>query len=294
VERYRSVLLNEKVRYRVSESSHIGEFWRARLIGGYGAGVPKRLADLPWSERDQWLREIELTSVSQVDFHLLALLNVKYILVPTADLYFNIASGRLDNIKREIRTVEGANYTAETVTIDGVAFGVLRNPVEALPRHFFVKTVTGIAQAPQFRLDRTSERDNDNSVISDIGHLREHSLAEKFSGTRSFDASGELNVTYKGDTIDVQVPPSHQNRFVVLNERFHPDWHARANTTEIAVLPTNAVMIGIEVPPGIDHVQLRFEPISGRARVLSAGALFALVSVAAGLRLIDSRASKVG
>jgi hypothetical protein len=292
VERYRSVLLNEKVRYRVSETPHISEFWRLRLIGGYGTGIPKRLADLPWSERAQWLREIELTSLSDVDFHVLALLNVKYILLPTQDLYFNIASGELDNIKRQIRTVEGTNYSAEPVTIDGVALGILCNPVEALPRHFFVKDVTGVALAPQFRFDRTSESDNDNSIISDIGHLRDHSLAEQFSGTRSFDANGELKVTYQGDTIDIEVSPSDQNRFVVLNERFHPAWHGRSNTAEIAVLPTNAVMMGIQVPPGIDHVQLHFEPISGRTHVLTVVALVALVSVAAGLRLIEVRASK--
>jgi hypothetical protein len=291
VEKYRSVLLSDPRGYRVAKSSHIGEFWQIRLIGGYGTGIPRRLAELPWSDKTQWLREIELTSISDADFQLLALLNVKYVLLLSPDLYFNVPSGAAGNVQRKIRSLEGATYTAEVVTVDGISFGALRNPVEALPRHFLAGSVTGVSQTPQVRLGLTSANNPGAPIISDIGRLREHSFAEKLSGTQTFDAGGDLAVTYQGDAIDIWVSPSIQRRFVVVNERYHPDWRARSGRSELSVLPTNAVMMGIVVPAGVDHVQLQFEPISARAHVLTVFAFVMIVLMAGGLRLVEARAS---
>jgi Bacterial membrane protein YfhO len=289
---YRSVLLSERLKYRVVKSSHIAEFWGMRLIGGYGTGVPKRLAELPWSDRAEWLREIELASLSDINFHLLALLNVKYILLLTPDLDFNVALAEFDDPQRRIWSSEGVAYTADMVTVDGVVLRTVRNPVEPLPRHFLVGTVTGVSRTPQVRASCASKSASFDPEICDIGGLRDHSFAEKFTGAQTFDPRGDLNVTYQGDRIDVQVSPSDQKRFVVVNERYHPDWHARSGKSEIAVLPTNAVMMGIEIPSGITHVQLRFEPISGKTRELTVLALFMLASSAGGLRLAEGRSRK--
>jgi uncharacterized membrane protein YfhO len=62
--------------------------------------------------------------------------------------------------------------------------------------------------------------------------------------------------------IDVRVTPSTVDRFVVLNERYHPNWRARAQAEDIPIFPTNAVMMGVRIPPRLDHIQLRFEPFS--------------------------------
>jgi hypothetical protein len=222
----------------------------------------------------------------------LALLNVKYILLLTPDLYFNVPSGGAGNVPRKIRSLEGVTYTAEIVTVDGVSFGALRNPVEALPRHFLAGSVTGVSQTPQVRLGLTSANNLGVPIISDIGRLQEHSFAEKLSGTQTFDAGGDLAVTHQGDAIDIRVSPSIQRRFVVVNERYHPDWRARSGQSELSVLPTNAVMMGIVVPAGVDRVQLKFEPISARAHVLTVFAFVVLVLMAGGLWLVEARASK--
>jgi hypothetical protein len=62
--------------------------------------------------------------------------------------------------------------------------------------------------------------------------------------------------------IDIRVMPSTSNRFVVINERHHPDWRARAQAEDIPIYPTNIVMMGIPIPANVDRVELRFEPFS--------------------------------
>jgi hypothetical protein len=84
----------------------------------------------------------------------------------------------------------------------------------------------------------------------------------KLTRTQTFDAAGPLNVTYRGDMIVVGVTPSNQERFVVINERYHPNWRARAEAEDIPIFPTNAVMMGIRIPANLDRIQLRFEPFS--------------------------------
>jgi uncharacterized membrane protein YfhO len=62
--------------------------------------------------------------------------------------------------------------------------------------------------------------------------------------------------------IDIRLTPSSRDRFVVINERYHPNWHARAQTQDIPIFPTNAVMMGARIPANLDRIQLRFEPFS--------------------------------
>src|SRR5260370_26399334 len=73
VEQFRSALLSPSFFYPGVTVSHISEFWRARMIGGYGTGVAKRLAALPWPPGVRTLRTIELRSMSGVTPPLLSL-----------------------------------------------------------------------------------------------------------------------------------------------------------------------------------------------------------------------------
>jgi hypothetical protein len=294
VENYRSILVNAPSAYVGAKSSHIAEFWHARMIGGYGTGVPKRLADLPWPEKTQTLRTVELTSIRDVDPMLLALLNVKYIIVLTPDLYFDVPSTGAAH-PGNILTLDGFPQAGEIAAVDGVTFGVIRNPMEPLPRHFLVGTVTGVAEEPQL-ITRAGDRPPEGKpAINDVGRLRRHSLAENFPGTKTFDTSGTLGVTYRGDRIDVRVSASDKERFLVINERYHPKWRAYIGRSEIAVLPTNAVMMGVEIPSGVEEVQLRFMPFSARgtSKLLSLLAVAALLASIAGLRLFDANALRI-
>jgi hypothetical protein len=253
-------------------TSHISGFWRARMVGGYSTGVPKRLAELPWPEGVRSLRMIELRSISDVNPALLSLLNVKYLVLPTTDFYFNTSSGNPDT-SCGLLPVSGTAYPCEVVNIDGISFGLIRNSVAPVPRHFLVEKITGVRGTPSMReaaleapADPASE-DQDGTgtrafARERIDQLTSHSLAEDFRGSQRFDPSGPLQVTYNADVIDVRVTPSNRDRFLVLNERYHPDWRAHTQTEQLPIFPTNAVMMGIRIPTNIDHIELRFEPFS--------------------------------
>jgi hypothetical protein len=268
VENVRSILVSEPTFYAITP--HISQFWRARMVGGYGTGVPERLASLPWPEGVSTLRMIELRSELATNPHLLSLLNVKYLVFVTPDLYFNTAP---EKSEKSTATVGATAIPGELVTIDDVSFGLVRNSVGPLPRHFFVPSVTGVREIPRLQGDaleaqaRPASKDQGDASASavfkrGITELSLNSLAEDFLGTQAFDTSGSLDIAYRGDVIDVRVTPSTVDRFVVLNERYHPNWRARAQAEDIPIFPTNAVMMGVRIPPRLDHIQLRFEPFS--------------------------------
>ena len=150
VEDFRSVLLSPPSLFRGAMTSHISQFWRARMIGGYGTGVPKRLAELPWPEGVRSLRMIELRSMSDINPELLSLLNVKFIVVPTADLYFNATAGSADKTGA-MPAAGDAAYPGEVVNVGGISFGLIRNPVAPLPRQFLAERVTGVEETPILR-----------------------------------------------------------------------------------------------------------------------------------------------
>jgi hypothetical protein len=110
-------------------------------------------------------------------------------------------------------------------------------------------------------------------------------------GSTAFDTSGNLSVSYRGDVIEIRVTPSSHDRFLVLNESYHPRWRAYVDTRPIDIYPTNLVMQGLVIPPDVDRVHLRFEPLSSSlaAHILMALAVMGFVGVAVGLRHIQSQ-----
>jgi hypothetical protein len=265
-EDFRSVLLTPPSFYEGNITPHISQFWRARMVGGLGPGVPKRLAALPWPDGVLRVHRIELRRMSHVNPDLLSLLNVKYLVVTTPDLYFNTASKNSD---RSPLTLPDIAAPGEVVNIDGISFGLIKNPVAPLPRHFLVEKVTGVRETPRLQggaleapAHPASERHDSASALARerIDQLTSHSLAEDFRGTETFDTSGPLDVAYHDDMIDIRLTPSSRDRFVVINERYHPKWRARAQTQDIPIFPTNAVMMGVRIPANLDRIELRFEP----------------------------------
>src|SRR5256886_15574106 len=74
--------------------------------------------------------------------------SVKYLVFVTPDLYFNTAS-------KDALTPTLGGAPTEVVNIDGISFGLIRNSVTPLPRHFLVEKVTGVQKT-----DRKSTRLN--------------------------------------------------------------------------------------------------------------------------------------
>ena len=286
---YRMVVLSDNSQYAGTNIPHIAHFWRARSIGGYGTGVSERLTKLPWPAGVQTLRTIDFISTRGLDksiFALLAFLNVKYLLSLTSDVYFNFPSlGTTTDIPAI--QIGGVKYALQSSDIGGLKFNFLKNPIEALPRHFFAEQIIGSADAPM----PTSHPHWGTSPLGGVGFLhifvnqtddlRHKSYVEGLNVGKAtaYDTSGQLNVIYRGDRIDVSVTPSTRERFLVINQTFNPNWTAYAGSRTLAVLPTNAVMSGVQIPPQTDHIQLRFEPFSSSrtASVLMAAAVLGLI-----------------
>jgi hypothetical protein len=297
-EDFRSALLTRPSMFSGAMTSHISQFWRTRMIGGYGTGVPKRLADLPWPEGVLSLRMIELRTSSHVNPELLALLNVKYLVVATAALYFDAPSERATAASAPVPG--DAIEPDEVANIDGIAFGLIRNPVAAVPRHFLVERVTGVTEPPRLRdaaIGAPAHPAGESLhaafalVHERIERLTRHSLAEKLPGSQTFDASGPLDVAYRADIIEVRVAPSDRDRFLVINERYHTKWRARAESGDIPIHPTNAVMMGVRIPAKLDRIELRFEPFSATrtARMLMLLAVLVFLAATAGFLLVHRR-----
>jgi hypothetical protein len=66
----------------------------------------------------------------------------------------------------------------------------------------------------------------------------------------------------------------------VVRRAYHPMWRARAENSELPVVPANLVLMGIEMPPGAHEVVLEISAQPEAAAGLVAGATVALLAVA--------------
>ena len=273
-EKYRMVVLSDNSQYTGTNIPHIAQFWRARSIGGYGTGVAERLTKLPWPQGVQTLRTIDFISTRNLDesvFALLAFLNVKYLISLTPAVYFDAPDARSATGKdAHSIAIGGVDYPLKAREIDGIRFDFIENPVDLVPRHFLVEQVLGSADAPIPLKRPYSEAPAPGKLgflhvfANQTDGLRRKSYAEGLNVGKvtTYDTSGPLQVTYRGDRIDVSVTPSQRERFLVLNQTFNPGWRAYVGTSPLPVLPTNAVMSGVVIPPNEGRIELRFEPFS--------------------------------
>jgi len=79
------------------------------------------------------------------------------------------------------------------------------------------------------------------------------------------DSTGAIRGDYREpDRVRIEVEPADVQRFLVVNELYHPNWRAYAmgpgGGTELKVWPTNVVMRGVLIPPGVTEIEMRFEP----------------------------------
>jgi len=79
------------------------------------------------------------------------------------------------------------------------------------------------------------------------------------------DSTGAIRADYREpDRVRIEVEPADVQRFLVVNELYHPNWRAYATgsggDTELKVWPTNVVMRGVLIPPGVTEIEMRFEP----------------------------------
>ena len=103
-----------------------------------------------------------------------------------------------------------------------------------------------------------------------------------------------------GDHLTVRFHAAATERFLVLNELYHPGWQAEAEAEAegqpIKIHPTNIVMRGIIVPAGIDQISFHYTPLSASLTVknIRVIAIILLFGIFLCLRTYCSRSQKVG
>ena len=94
---------------------------------------------------------------------------------------------------------------------------------------------------------------------------------------------------FDGDRVLARVDPAPEDRFLALNELYHPSWRAWVDGVPATVYPTNVVMRGVLVPAGASTVELRDEPFLSSAAGwgIMAFGLLLFPLLAWGLRIVD-------
>ena len=177
--------------------------------------------------------------VQDLPWRLLAALNVKYVVLVDPSFWFNPAPG------------------GPVPPFDVARLDVRENPNPVTPRAFFTAQVT-IADDPA----RLAGDDGKRPAPKDppIEDPALHSVVERFPAPRQFSTAGTLDAVFDGDRVHVRVDSAPEDRFLVLNEMYHPSWRASVDGVPASIYPTNVVMRGILVPAGATTVELSFQP----------------------------------
>jgi hypothetical protein len=255
---FRSVLLCDASIAGGFCAGHIPEFWRLRVIDGYyGLGVPARLAALPW----HWsvgLRTISHTSLDKIDWPVLSLLNVKYIVTVDDALYRNNSAGPGEGW----RPASPGDVKIEV------------NPLSPVPRYYFARKVVPVSDAAQ----AASKLFEGNKLVD----VTEASFVENFASPQTYSDAGAVSARGTGDNIEITVEPTPTDRFLVANELYFPGWSAKVDGKQTTIYPTNAVMRGVVIPAGARTVEFFYTPFTRRNISLSFyGAALMLAGVGA-------------
>jgi hypothetical protein len=253
---YRSVLICDRDTAPLFCAAHVSYFWNLRVVEGYSSGLPTRLVSLPWPSEVVSLRAVSFVTADQLPWPLLTMLNVRNAVRVDDALYRN-------------------RYAAES---DVAEIEVGRAPTTVTPRTFFAASVV-----PAADLAGAVSALFPAGSASPAPDVTATSVVEGLASAASFSTDGTIRARYRRGTVDITVTPATAPRFLVLNELFHPRWRAFSAEEELTVYPTNAVMRGVVVPPGVDNIRFEFIPAYRTATALPTACL-GLVLVAFGLR----------
>jgi hypothetical protein len=238
-DRYRVVLLQDLEQFAAHVEPHLASFWGLRLVEGYSTGLPRRLAMLPWAGTIGTSHDLDIYTGETLPWRLLAGLNVKYALIVDPSFWYNPAPG------------------ADPPPLDLQRLEILENPYPVTPRAFFAARVVPAGDPARFPGDDGARPSQPDPAVEDPAAT---SVVEGFTADRSFSTDGGLTATFDGDRVLVRVDPSAEDRFLVLNEMYHPAWHAWIDGRSTEIYPTNLVMRGLVVPAGATTVELRYVP----------------------------------
>ena len=281
VDQFRTLLLQDRKQFTAMTEPHLAAFWDLRLVEGYSTGLPRRLGGLPWDDSMVDVHHMDVHAIvgpDQLPWRLLAALNVKYVVLVDHSFWFNPAPG------------------GPIPPLDPARMDVRVNPNSVTPRAFFSARVSPDGPTPLLAGDDGKRPAPKDPPIEDPAR---HSVVEGLGSERTFSTAGAPEATFDGDRVRVRLDPAPDDRFLVLNEAYHPSWHAWVDGAPATVYPTNVVMRGILVPAGATMIELRYEPFlySAAGWGIMAFGLLLLPLLAWGLRygrLVHSAQSRPG
>lgn len=211
---------------------HVAEAWRLRAADGYyGLGVPRRIRELPWSPPVD-LRTISFNAADKLQWPLLGFLNV----------------GKAVNVSTEM--FKNANPDGTAAAVERIA--LLDNPAPVVPQSFLAAAAEPVADAGE-----AARRIFADGTPVDV---MARSFVENLDAPIESAASMPLSVVGTGDRLEVDVSASAGKRLLVLNGLPLPGWHAYIDGVEMPVLPANAVMRAVILPPDAKRVVMIFQP----------------------------------
>ncbi|MCC7367455.1 MAG: hypothetical protein IT306_03475 [Chloroflexi bacterium] len=273
VSQYRSVLIQDREQFLALPEPHLSGFWDLRLVEGYSTGVPRRLAALPWEESMVDAHHLDLYQAHSfygLPWRLLAALNVKYAVVVDRSLWFNPAPG------------------GRTPPLDPARLTIVENPFPVTPRAFFAARVRPAGEPVRFPGDTGRRPAPRDPPVTDPATL---TVVEGWNAERAFATEGTVDARFDGDRVSVRLTPLGEDRFLVLNELYHPAWHARVDGQPAQVSAANLVMRGILVPAGATTVELEYVPFlkTAAATAIYAFGVAASAAIFGGLLLVAGR-----
>jgi hypothetical protein len=271
VDRYRSVVLQDRRQFLAMVEPHLAAFWDLRLVEGYSTGLPRRLGGLPWADSMHAPHHLDIHGIHPPDdlpWKLLAALNVKYVVLVDRSFWFNPAPG------------------GPAPPFDVAQLVVRENPNEVTPRAFFAARVSPAGATPVLAGDDGMRPAPSDPSIEDPAR---HSVAEGTGEERLFSTDGTLDAVFDGDRVRVRLSPVGADRFLVLNELYHPAWDAQVDGVAATIYPTNVVMRGVLVPAGATSVELQFRPFISTATgwIILVFGLVLLPLIAWGIAWVD-------
>ena len=270
-DQYRTILIEDRATFPAHADPHLAAFWGLRLIEGYSTGSPRRYERLPWSSAMASAHHVDIhdeVAIDSLPWELLAALNVKYVVIVDRSFWLNPAEG------------------GSVPPFDLSQLKVTENPYPVTPRAFFSARVSPAREPPRLAGD-----DGRRPAMRSppIEQPRRNSVAEGIQSRLLLSTEGTIEANFDGDRVHVRVDPLGEDRFLVLNEMYHPGWRATVDGQPTHIYPANVVMRGIWVPAGSTTIELSFVPFvySPPGYAIMAGGVLLVILFAWGLRAVD-------
>ena len=253
---YRTSFICNPKDVAINCSTRIASNLHLRSIDGYLNSAPSRLAALNLLPSAQ-IRSITYGNSSDLDWALLGLFNTKYALHFQPGLFTN--------------SIKLPNGQFRELQIDDLK--IEENPLPVAPRVFFAKSIVQAKDMKEaIELLKPGGKPNPSGY-----HPQKVSVIEGNAEQKEFATEGSITPFFQGSKVTVNLNPSKEKRFLVLNERYTNDWVASDNLGKsLKIYPTNVFMRGVIIEPDIHELTLLYKPkITGYLGYISY--LFSLV-----------------